>query len=251
MLNCKGPGWFDSGYGGAHGAFGVGDPGTTGNYWRVGDRDEYVLFDNTGTGTVASTLLTVGDSSGSGSPGSNSFSVAMRVYLNSTGVLQGLYGGMPDSVGIRISTLNVVELLKIDTALLGSGSTALSSGVWYDIGLSYDGATVRFYLNGAADGSASSAQTFTHAQQHWLGYNDASPDIYLQNGGRIAHCIISRDVWPVGVFAAISDNPYQVLEPQPVNLYWSSAAPATIVGPLIGGSHLLTNGPLVHGRLAA
>ena len=47
-------------------------------------------------------------------------------------------------------------------------------------------------------------------------------------------------------------NPWQLFEPDPLTVFWPKAAAAAgITGPLIGSSHLLTNGPLINGRLAA
>ena len=61
----------------------------------------------------------------------------------------------------RINSSNVQELLNSSVASLGTSSSAPPTGVWTHVALSYDGTTVRFYLNGNADGTASGSATFS------------------------------------------------------------------------------------------
>ena len=45
-------------------------------------------------------------------------------------------------------------------AVIGSSTTALTAGTWYEIAVTYDGSTVHFYRNGSADGSTAASYTF-------------------------------------------------------------------------------------------
>lgn len=65
-------------------------------------------------------------------------------------------GGSPQ---IRING-NKINLLRATTDDMGSSSTSLSTSAYYTIACSYDGTTVRFYLNGAADGTSVTSKTF-------------------------------------------------------------------------------------------
>lgn len=56
---------------------------------------------------------------------------------------------------------NKISLVKQAVVEIGQSATTLSSGTWYTIGVTYDGTTATFYLNGTSDGTASNAQTFT------------------------------------------------------------------------------------------
>jgi hypothetical protein len=54
-----------------------------------------------------------------------------------------------------------INVLKTATADMGSSSTNCTAGTFFTIGVTYDGSTVKFYRNGAADGTNSTLQTFT------------------------------------------------------------------------------------------
>ncbi|MCU1251546.1 MAG: Concanavalin A-like lectin/glucanase superfamily [Edaphobacter sp.] len=52
------------------------------------------------------------------------------------------------------------ELDVAQSSAIGTSSTTLSAGTWYEGAMTYDGSTAKFYLNGVADGSASGSATF-------------------------------------------------------------------------------------------
>jgi hypothetical protein len=222
-LNLGGPRVVDSAPLRAAATFGVGPTLPTGNYWRTDEQgNDYILWDNTGTGDVASTDIALGDSSGTGSPGSTVFSFFCRLYLGSVGANQSIYGtDASNGLQIRISTGNKIQALKAGVASMGTSTTSLAANTWYAIGVTYDGATVRFFLNGAPDGSASSAQTFTHSQQYYVGRRNSAER--PTNGFRLQAMYVSRQVWGDGAFRRLHDNPWQVFEPEPIHIYWPSA----------------------------
>jgi len=209
--NVAGPGVAYDAIGRANGAFGVGIPSTTsGNQWVAGPGGYYLNYDDAGTGTVNSVTMTVGDVNGSGSPGANTFSLAFRCRL---GALQNgiaIYGSSIGGIEVQISAAGKIELVKQQVAALGASSGAVSAGVDVDIGISYDGNTVNYYINGAPAGSSSSAQTFNLAAQYFLGA--AGNGERLPNGSRIYRL----DIWDrplvAGEFKAWSNNPWQIYE---------------------------------------
>jgi hypothetical protein len=73
-------------------------------------------------------------------------------------VLGGTASGAPQ---LRISS-NKPNLLKGQTANIGSATTSLSTSDYYVVAVTYDGTDAAFFLNGSADGTATSAQTFTN-----------------------------------------------------------------------------------------
>lgn len=73
---------------------------------------------------------------------------------------QTLICGNSGSLQIRFNALKI-NVLKCATADMGSNTTTLTVNTFYTIGVTYDGSTLKFYINGVADGSVSVSQTFT------------------------------------------------------------------------------------------
>lgn len=66
---------------------------------------------------------------------------------------------------------------------MGSSATSLTNGVFYIIAVTYDGSTVRFYVNGAADGTHSVSHTMTDPVKY-LGVRDGFNEFFF---GNVAH----------------------------------------------------------------
>lgn len=157
--------------GNGHGVFGAASSGTepSGVRWMVGPTGQYLLADNTGTGSLASTDILIGDASGSAGPTGNKFTIACRIRSGGAAIQTIYSSASSDGVDFRLSGTNTLQLLKAGVALIGESTGSLTVGVDYDIAAVYDGATVFFYINGVLDSSVSSAQTFNHAQQYAIG----------------------------------------------------------------------------------
>lgn len=83
-----------------------------------------------------------------------------------------LISGPAGSLQIRINSSNKIQVLKRATAGIGESTTALSTGTFFTIAVTYNGTNVAFYVNEVADGTASSAQTFTDTLR-WQGNTTA------------------------------------------------------------------------------
>jgi hypothetical protein len=164
--------------GSANGTFGVGSPSTlTGCYWKPGPEGNELFVSSSGTGSLNSVKLAVGDSTGTGSPGGSIFSIVARVVMNNiSGNYQAIYSSGVGSIEFRVNADGTLSLLKAQIAGIGSSSGSLSNGVAADVGVSYDGTT--YYINGVASGSSSNAQTFTNSQQYYL-CSDGIPTDYF------------------------------------------------------------------------
>jgi hypothetical protein len=198
---------------GAHGiinfASGVTAPGV---YQSVSSIGPVLKYNVTGSGTFDSTRIKVGDSGGSGSPGGNVMSLLVVVNMGITGASQALYGADINGVEYRIGSGNKQEFLKSGVILIGSSTTSITGGVWQQYGVTYDGTTARFYLNGQPDGSGASAQTFTHTQQYELtGRNNTLSDNF---GGTtdsfIALTAVFDSVLTPRAMLSLSKNPWQI-----------------------------------------
>lgn len=229
-LNVRGPLALHDSTGKAHGVFGSGASGSpSGNSWRIGPQGYYVNFDDSGTGATTSLNLKVGDSNGSGSPGSQIFSVAARIRVPGfTSAAATIYGSVPGGIQVRIGGTGQVELIKEQTLVVGMSTGSVPIGVDVDIGVSYDGATASFYINGAPSGSTTNAQTFTLNGQHCLGYAEVVNERVL-NGTRIYRLDVWGRTLPAAQFKAWSDNPWQMYK-SPARRLWvaAGASPATI-----------------------
>lgn len=224
-------GIFDAGFGRADGLFGIGNSGTTGNSVVASVPGNVVNFDNSGTGTAASTIIKVGSSAGTGSPNGTIFSMFAIVYIASS-ANQAIYGSSgANGVEWRIDvTTNKQNLLKTGLASIGTSNSAVPLGQWNTLGLSYDGTNAAFYLNGATDGTASSAQTFTHSQQYQIG---SANNEFLTNGSKVALMTVWDNVLDPSVFKSLHVNAWQIFAPQMNRIYSEAggvAPPSTAQG---------------------
>lgn len=211
--------------GNADGTFGVGTGGTTGNYWVIGPKGWELKFDSTGTGTLASLALAVGNSSGSGGPSGTKWTFEADVYVTGlSGNPNAIFAGASNSgIEIRVTTTTgFVELLKQGVASIGTSSTALAINKWHSIAVTYDGTNAAFYLNGKADGTASSSQTFSAVQYRFgLSLTGSDP---MQDGGKLRHVVITNRVLTPNEILSKYINPWQIFAPQSRRIWAPSAA---------------------------
>jgi len=60
---------------------------------------------------------------------------------------------------------------KSFTVKIGTSNTGIGTTAFHIVAVTYDSSTATFYLDGAADGTGTSAQTFSHSQTAHLGYS--------------------------------------------------------------------------------
>jgi hypothetical protein len=197
----------------ADGVFGSGTSGNpSGNKWLLGPDGYYVAFNDAGTGTVNSVFVKVGDANGSGSPGSQTFSLAFRARIGALGSGQAIYGaGSAGGVEVQIDSAGKITLVKQQTASLGASTGSITAGVDVSIGISYDGATVNYYINGAPAGSSSSAQSFVLAAQYYLGAAGSTGE-RLPNGSRIYSACVWNRVLSAAELRSWGANPWQIFD---------------------------------------
>jgi len=228
-VNAMGPLAVRDMAGRAHGVFGTGVAGSpSGNSWRVGPGGYYLNFDDSGTGQTNSINLKVGDANGSGGPGGNTFSVAARIRVPGfTSSAATIYGSVPGGIQVRIGGTGQVELIKEQTLVVGMSATSIQAGVDVDIGVTYDGATAAFYINGVLSGSSANSQTFTLNGQYCLGYAEVVNERVL-NGTRIYRLDVWNRPLVAGEFKSWSDNPWQIFTDRYEEDFEATAATTTI-----------------------
>ena len=193
------------------GKLGSGTGSLSGNSKQLDSFGSYILFDNTGTGTLASTDFLVGDANGSGMPRGDVFTLNAEIYVPSASVCV-VYG--PDASGgiaVQIDgSTQKVRLIKAWVAAIGDSSGAVPLAKWVHIAVSYDGSTAKFYINGLPSGSASGSQTFTR-QQHTLG---KSVTDRVPNGTRMRYVAIHDSIVLSDTeVLEIARNPWSLFEP--------------------------------------
>jgi hypothetical protein len=208
----------------AHGVFGVSAYGSTypsGNSWRASPDGYYINYDDTGTGQFQSAALAVGDSSGSGSPGSNTFSIIARVRLTSSATgARAIYAGVTGSIEFRVATTGKVSLVKQQNVELGQSTGVVPLDRVCDVGVSYDGVLVKFYIDGIFSGSASGMQTFALNYQYYIGWAEGftgsnapiSSHEKLRSGDRLYRCDVWNRVISDSEFRTWSENPWQLYQ---------------------------------------
>lgn len=91
---------------------------------------------------------------------SANFTYIVVAKLTNLGGPKTFICGPSGSLQVRINS-SKLNVLKCATADMGSGSSTISIDTFYTLGVTYDGTTLRFYLNGGTDGTASVSQTFS------------------------------------------------------------------------------------------
>jgi len=139
---------------------------------------------NEGSGTTAN------DTSGHGSngtlsgasfvAGSCSFTAASHNYISFPNIIQnapfslsawvywtgsgnnGIFGCWNNNANpdFRVDAGGGLELMSASVASLGTSSGTVTASTWTQVGVTYDGTTTKFYINGAASGTANSPQPF-------------------------------------------------------------------------------------------
>lgn len=111
------------------------------------------------------------------SGGTFTLSASVQIALAATG--RGIIGArwQAGQVCWRVDAAETHSLIKENVALVGTSGTALATGTPQYIATTYDGTNFAFYLQGAADGTGSNAQTFV-ADQISLGRAFQGGDIF-------------------------------------------------------------------------
>ena len=225
----------------AHGTFGSGTGTATGNYWVQTPYGWGVLFDDTGTGSANSKIIVIGNSAGSAAPRGDIFTIMLHFYMGVAGNTQTIYGTGSNGVQLRVNTDNTVALLKSGVAQIGTSTGTLSATTWTHVAVTYDGASAAFYLNGAASGTASSAQTFSHGQQYFLGSKASTDTEGITNGTRMVALSVWDRVLGQGEIMARRDNPWLDFMPLKRRIWVDAPAAAGGGGPVTTGKLLLSN----------
>jgi hypothetical protein len=96
-------------------------------------------------------------------------SIFMWVYPTAAGVILNHTGQADPTGGYRLTTFDITSAGKFRTGLYNGSAVFVTSSIttplnnWYYVGLTYDGSTIRQYINGQATGSMSMATWTTSA----------------------------------------------------------------------------------------
>lgn len=125
----------------------------------------------------------------------------------------------------RVSSGGVQQLLKASVTSMGTSSTVIPTSGPQHVACSYDGSTVRFYLNGVADGAPSSTQTFL-TQTTFVGAKSASAEWF---DGLIFDVKVYNRVLSVSEIQQLFIKPDLLMQQEPIWLLSSSAVGVTMV----------------------
>jgi hypothetical protein len=125
---------------------------------------------------------------------------------------------------------------KAETAAAGSATTAImgGGGRWQVAGVTYDGATSRFFGNGRSLGTASASTDFSNAA---IGIGRKGSLTVERLVGAVAAVIGFKAARPNQVIA-LTENPYQILRPRTLRIY---SLPASGI-PVLSGSTVIDIG---------
>jgi len=197
--------------GNAHGVFGNGIPATThGNQWKLGPEGWYINFDDSGTGTTTSKHLRLGSSSGSGSPGSQAFSILARINYASLISTPTIYGCTGGGIQFRIAWSGELELLCSQVVSLGTSTGKVQTNTDINVAVTFDGNELSFYINGIPSGTVIRPYSgFDLSQQYYLGSRGIQDEM-VENLSRIYRLDIWNRSLSSAEVKAWSDNPWQI-----------------------------------------
>jgi hypothetical protein len=142
---------------------------------------------------------------GNGRYSIQAFSAACLLMVPIATTANSVWMGFGGS-GIELRILNgKINLLKSGVAQVGSSTTTWANNIFYHAGVSYDGTNANFYLNGVADGTASSAQTFSNGD---LVVGASGAGEYLDNGSILVYAYMWDRVLGPAEFQRIAQAPY-------------------------------------------
>lgn len=140
-----------------------------------------------------------------------------------------IFGSGTGGVIWGINSARTMRFQKAGVGIIGSSSTALTLGQFYDIGVSYDGATVRFYVDGKADGTA--ASTATLAETNWQFGADGTNATELAQDAKVIHAYawVGRAL-TADDFRTLTAQPYRIFAPSsPRRFFTAAPTPITAV----------------------
>ena len=174
-------------------------------------------FNRVGTGTNAISGIQVANS-----PivfGSSPFTIEMWVKVDAIGSAQYLYSDRHPSLTFVLFRVDDDGRLRFFRSVVGGvqgsflGATVLSPDTWYHVALTYDGSTLRMFLDGNLDGSSNQSNlNFNSNTNPVLGYDPSSTDsqhAYYsgQLVGQMAQVRVTKGVardiaadWTAGVY---------------------------------------------------
>jgi len=209
---------------GIYATFGVGASLPTGNYRGSSMVGNAVYTDDTGTGTTLSRVISLGNSSGSGGPESNEFTIVVRFKTPNVTGTKAIFGAPTGGLEWRLNGANL-ELLKSGVGSMHMATAGVAAGQWTVVVVSYDGATVKQWKDCRLLGSASSSQTFS-AVQYALGARGISTSDIIPNDFWFESCAVFDVAVPDSLALELSspDNWRALFEPR--RIYIPGAAPA-------------------------
>jgi hypothetical protein len=119
------------------------------------------LFDGT-------TDLLITDSTSNFAFGDNQYTIEGWFRLNSTGKQHSLFDIRPVSGNDWVTYVNTSNKIEIFTGSTGTGSTTLSSNIWYHIAIVRDSSNLKVYINGSQE-IAIAAPTVSNDRQLRIG----------------------------------------------------------------------------------
>lgn len=183
-------------------------------------------FDDAGTGDVSSKKFSIGSSAGSGAPASGTFKAFSILYYVKLGSVSGtidIYGSTSGG-NILLRTFGS-ELRLTEPAVADHYTTSgagLSTSAPTMIGLTYDGATIKFFKNGVVVGSSSLSFDLAGSAQHSL---------YQENNGEIYCFATFPYALPDSAISALSANVWQLFGASRVYFFPSAGGGGTTITP--------------------
>jgi hypothetical protein len=151
------------------------------------------------------------------------WSCAFHIAFGDFSLDYSICGSSANGIQVRQSGGGRIQVLKTADSVMGTDLTpAMSVGVFYHIGVSYEGAVLRFYRNGLPNGTASVAQTFTDGQFQ-VGANGSGNE-ELGGNAKLVYFYLWKRALAGSDFQCIAAEPYALWASSPYRRYFVEAA---------------------------
>ena len=191
--------------------FGVGDPGTTGNYWDFSETNVCLMISDSGTGTVNSPAMTIGTRGGIiGATAPTELTIVCKAMVNGTPGGSVCDFGFSGGVRLDVTSGNTLQLVFPNVAALTASTGTFTSNAWNVFIVTFSAAAgqVNYYINGVNAGTVATGSTPLAPDNGFLCRSTSNAASGPPNGTKFEYFLTASQAWTHDTVLRFQDDPY-------------------------------------------